>query len=97
MRSKRNRANKVNQGGQNEKTIVRFDPVMKYAIDDIFGVENYDYEEDGSLTVTLFMPSGPWLYGFLLGFGDKAKVLEPLELRKKIAGMAESISRVYHP
>ena len=82
-------------GDSFSQIVVKFDPAMKYVIDDIFGVENYDYEDDGSLTVNFFMPSGAWLHGFLLGFGDKAEVLEPPELRKKIAGMAESISEVY--
>ena len=75
--------------------VILFNPVMKYSIDDIFGVENYDYEEDGRLRVTFFMPPGAWLYGFLLGFGDKAEILEPKELREKISNMAESISRIY--
>jgi predicted DNA-binding transcriptional regulator YafY len=79
--------------------VILFDPVMKYSIDDIFGVENYEFEEDGRLRVTFIMPPGTWLYGFLLGFGDKAEVLEPPELREKICSMAESISGVYrhHP
>jgi len=75
--------------------IVLFDPVMKYTIDDIFGVENYEYEEDGRLRASFSMPPGAWLYGFILGFGDKAEILEPIELREKIINMADSISRVY--
>ena len=72
-----------------------FDPVMKYAIEDIFGIENHEYEEDGRLKVTFFMPQGVWLCGFLMGFGDKAEVLEPLDLREKISNMAEGIAKVY--
>lgn len=75
--------------------VVLFDPSMKYAIDDIFGVENYEYLEDGRIRVLFHMPAGPWLYGFLLGFGDKAEIMEPLELREKISTMADRISEVY--
>ncbi len=82
-------------GDARMKITVLFDPVMKYSIDDIFGVENYECEVDGRIRVTFFMPTGTWLYGFLLGFGDKAEILEPVELREKISTMAESISRIY--
>lgn len=75
--------------------IMLFDPVMKYSINDIFGIENYEYEEDGRLRVRFSMPPGAWLYGFILGFGDKAEILEPIELREKICNMVDSISRVY--
>ena len=75
--------------------VVLFDPVMKYAIDDIFGVENYEYLEDGRLRVSFSMPNGPWLHGFLLGFGDKAEIIEPPELREKISVMAEAIVKIY--
>jgi predicted DNA-binding transcriptional regulator YafY len=75
--------------------VVLFDPVMKYSIDDIFGVENYEYADDGRLRVTLLMPAAEWLNGFLLGFGDKAEIVGPPELREKIGRMAEDIAKVY--
>jgi predicted DNA-binding transcriptional regulator YafY len=74
---------------------VLFDPIMKYSVDDIFGVENYEYTDDGRLRVTFLMPAGAWLPGFLLGFGDKAEIVEPPELREKISRMAEDIAAVY--
>lgn len=78
-----------------QEVTVIFDPSMKYSIDDIFGVENYEYLEDGRLRVNFNMPSGAWLYGFLMSFGDKAEIVEPISLREKIRRMAESIIRVY--
>lgn len=75
--------------------VVLFDPIMKYSVDDIFGVENYEYTDDGRLRVTFLMPEAVWLYGFLLGFGDKAEIIEPPGLREEIGRMAESIARIY--
>ncbi len=75
--------------------VVLFDPVMKYSVDDIFGVESYEYTDDGKLRVTFLMPAGAWLPGFLLGFGDKAEIVEPPELREKIGRMAEDVAKVY--
>lgn len=78
-----------------QEVTVIFDPAMKYSIDDIFGVENYEYLEDGRLRVNFNIPSGAWLYGFLMSFGDKAEIVEPISLREKIRRMAESIIKVY--
>jgi predicted DNA-binding transcriptional regulator YafY len=77
------------------EVVALFDKSMKYSIDDIFGVENYIVLEDGRIRVTFHMAVGEWLYGFLLGFGDKMEVLEPLELRNKVRSMAESIVNMY--
>jgi len=82
-------------GDAHLEIVALFDPVMKYSIDDIFGVENYEVGEDGRLRVTFRLPQGVWLHGFLLGFGDRAEILEPPELRQKICSMAESIVSVY--
>jgi len=78
-----------------QQIVVLFDPVMKHSIDDIFGVENYEYLEDGRLRVNFNLPAGSWIYGFLMSFGDKAEIVEPHDLREKISIMAESISKVY--
>ncbi|MCX7922535.1 MAG: YafY family transcriptional regulator [Clostridia bacterium] len=75
--------------------VVLFDKSMEYSVNDIFGIANYETIEDGRLKVTFHMTVGGWLYGFLLGFGDKIEVLEPIELRDKIKSIAESIRKVY--
>lgn len=75
--------------------VVMFDKSMVYAVNDIFGMDNYEIAQDGRLKVTFHMGINGWLYGFLLGFGDKLEVLEPVELRDKIKSMADSICKVY--
>ncbi len=52
--------------------------------------------EDGRIQVTFHMAENGWLYGFLLGFGDKVEVMEPLDLRNKIRSMAERIFNLYN-
>lgn len=69
--------------------IVLFDKSMVYAVNDIFGINNYDIVPDGRLKVEFHMEISNWLYGFLLGFGDKIEVVEPAELRDRIKSMAE--------
>lgn len=75
--------------------VVLFDKSMEYSVNDIFGIDNYEIVEDGKLKVTFQMPVNPWLYGFLLGFGDKIEVLEPVEIRDKIKNIAKSIYELY--
>jgi len=80
---------------KHSKIVALFDSAMKYSIDDIFGVENYNILEDGKIQVTFNMAINRWVCGFLLGFGDKVEVLEPLELRNQMKSMAESVYKVY--
>lgn len=75
--------------------VVVFDPRMKYEVNDTFGIDNYEILADGRLKVVFQMGLSSWLYGFLLGFGDKIEVLEPLELRDKIKRIAMSVCKVY--
>lgn len=75
--------------------VVMFDKSMQHLVDDIFGIENYEIIEDGRLKVTFRMGEGGWLYGFLLGFGDKIEVLEPAGLRNKIMSIAENVYKIY--
>jgi predicted DNA-binding transcriptional regulator YafY len=75
--------------------VVLFGKSMEYSLTDIFGMDNHETMEDGRLKVTFYMPLSGWLYGFLLGFGDKIEVLEPAGLRHGIMCMAENICRLY--
>lgn len=80
---------------KNAPVVVLFDKTMEYAVNDIFGIGNYEIAPDGRLKVQLHMGIDWWLYGFLLSFGDKIEVLAPVELRDKIKSIAESICKVY--
>lgn len=82
-------------GDKHSPVVVAFDQSMKLAVNDIFGVDNYETQEDGRLKVKFNMGINSWLYGFILGFGDKIEVLEPSELRDKIKNLAENVCKVY--
>lgn len=83
-------------GRDRQSTIVAmFDRSMEYLINDIFGTDNYEIAGDGRLKVSFRMEISGWLYGFLLGFGDRVEVVEPPELRERINIMAESVCDIY--
>lgn len=69
---------------KNLTIVALFDKSMVHAVNDIFGFNNYEIAPDGRLKVTFNMAMNGWLYGFILGFGDKIEVLEPIELRDRI-------------
>ncbi len=81
---------------KNDELIVAlFDKSMKYAVSDIFGVNNYETLDDERIKVSFSYGQKSWIYGFLLSFGDKVEVLSPDKLRQRIKEMAVNISRVY--
>ena len=75
--------------------VVVFDGSLKYVVNDLFGVDNYETLPDGRFKVDFHMEVNDWLYGFILGFGDKIEVLEPASLREKIRSLAESVCKRY--
>lgn len=82
--------------GTGHSTIVAlFDQSVRYVIDDIFGAKHYETTADGRLKAVFPMAVDGWLYGFLLGFGDRIEILEPVELRDRIKDIAKSIYRIY--
>ncbi|MGE5614705.1 MAG: helix-turn-helix transcriptional regulator [Bacillota bacterium] len=75
--------------------VVLFDKSMEHSVNDIFGIGNYEISGDGRLIVSFQMQANSWLYGFLLGFGDKIEVLEPVKIRDRIKSIAKSIYEIY--
>lgn len=80
---------------QLEPVVVVFDPVLKYAVRDIFGPDNYEIMDNGRMKVSFPGQGNEWLYGFLLSFGDKVEVLSPDEVRSSIKIMAQNILAIY--
>ncbi len=80
---------------QTKTTILLFDECMSYSVNDVFDTENCEVMKDGKIKVSFPITSEPWIYGFILGFGDKVEVVEPPELREKIRDMARSICDKY--
>ncbi|MDP4093705.1 MAG: YafY family protein [Bacillota bacterium] len=74
---------------------VLFDKALYNTVNDTFGVDSYETVEDGRLKVTFHMDLNRWLYGFLLGFGDKVDIVEPAELKTKLKDIAEGVYKKY--
>lgn len=77
--------------------VLKIEPAGAYRIVDEFKEEDISKQEDGSFRVTSDMPSGEWLYPYLLSYGDLLEVIEPasvrLEMKNRTTKMAEKYLR----
>jgi predicted DNA-binding transcriptional regulator YafY len=79
------------------RLVLKIEPAGAYRILDEFKEEDIWKQEDGSYRVTSEMPTGEWLYYYLLSFGHLLEVIEPasvrLEMRNRINQMSEKYLR----
>ena len=57
-------------------------PEMAYRVYDEF--DEYCTDENGFFKCELTMPEGDWLFSYLASYGDKCRILEPSDIRKKL-------------
>jgi len=71
--------------------VLRFPVEMSYRVYDEFDSEDVKWTKEGDLLVSSRMPEDAWLVSFLLSFGEKVEVIEPVRLKKELAEMAKAI------
>jgi predicted DNA-binding transcriptional regulator YafY len=76
------------------KLTALFDPSAKYQLIEHYGLNCYTETDEGLLFETGFT-NREYLVGWLLGFGGKVKVLEPLDVVKDIQAAAKNILSHY--
>jgi predicted DNA-binding transcriptional regulator YafY len=64
---------------------------MAYRIYDEFEEEEISELESGDFLIRGYYPMDNWVYGIILSFGDKAKVMSPNSLREEISAMGKRI------
>ena len=69
-----------------------FDPSVKYLLVDAYGPDSFHEDEEGLHFEVGYTNEG-YVLGWLLGFGDNVKVLEPPELVQAIQTAAQNILR----
>lgn len=75
---------------ENRKIVLRFPEELAYRVYDEFNPESVRWE-DGTLTVTVWMPVNEWMITYLLTFGTQLEIIEPSELRSKLAELGKAI------
>lgn len=72
-----------------------FDPDMKWRLVEEFGPDCYEEQENGKLLLIRDYSDIENLTMWMLTFGDKVEVIEPLEVRERLKAMAESMIKIY--
>ncbi len=73
---------------------ILFDRSVRFRLIETYGMNCYE-ETDNGLLLSLDFTNKDFIYGWILGFGDKAKVIEPEEARSEFALLAENILNLY--
>ncbi|PAQ16054.1 transcriptional regulator [Bacillaceae bacterium SAOS 7] len=69
-----------------------FDPQIVTTMEEMFGTERVDTER---FIVEVSLPENEWLYGYLLSFGHRIKVIEPYHISQIVRERAEKIVALY--
>ena len=72
-----------------------FDPDMKWRLVEEFGPDCYEIQEDGRLLLVKDYSDMENLTMWMLTFGDKVEVLEPMEVREKLKSIANTMIKTY--
>ncbi|WP_167355924.1 helix-turn-helix transcriptional regulator [Paenibacillus oryzisoli] len=75
--------------------LLLFQPRLRVRVEEAFGLDNIERQDDGSLLVSTSYPDNHWLYGMLLSYGSDVRVLEPAFVAEKIRIQGEQIASNY--
>lgn len=75
--------------------LLEISPKMAYRVYDEFEAENITKKSNGNFLVEVEFPENDWLYGYILSFGESAKVLAPEHVKKRIKEKLKKSLRNY--
>ncbi|MBD0382194.1 helix-turn-helix transcriptional regulator [Paenibacillus sedimenti] len=81
--------------GPTVQLVLRFRARVRVRVEEAFGQDAVEVQEDGSLQVTVSYPDSQWMYGMLLSYGPDVQVLEPTFVAEFIKSQAEQIYKCY--
>ena len=79
----------------NIKVKAVFEPEVKWRLIEEYGMDSFTENEEGKLLFTFDYTNMEFAIQWFLTFGDKVEVLEPKEVRDKIAEIAGNLSLIY--
>lgn len=78
----------------NYELVAVFDKEVRHRLIDDYGINSFDEQEDG-LYFKRGFTTKDYMMTWILGFGDKIEVLEPLEIREEIKNIANNMKNLY--
>ena len=74
---------------------VLFDPACRWRLIEEYGADRFTVEPDGRLRYVGGFPDADSVLSWVLTFGDKAELLEPKELRKRLSILIKTLADRY--
>jgi hypothetical protein len=78
------------------RIVVLFEPSALYQLVDSYGRECFTEQPDGFLRFEFGYTNRSYMVNWILGFGDKAKVLEPSDMAEEILNIAKKMVDAYN-
>lgn len=78
-----------------KKLLAQFNPSVKYQLIEEFGFDSFTEGADGLLTAEIGYTRREYIIRWILGFGNKVKVLAPTDITEEIKIIAEEIAKSY--
>jgi predicted DNA-binding transcriptional regulator YafY len=78
-----------------ERLVALFEPSAKYQLIEAYGLNGYTAMDDGRLRLEIGYTNRDYIVGWLLGFGDKVRVLDPPGVAEEIRRIAENLLEAY--
>lgn len=75
--------------------VLRFRPRLRVQVEEAFGLQHVQIQEDGALLVRVTYPDNHWLYGMLLGYGPDLYIVEPSFVAERVKNYAEQVVKTY--
>ena len=82
-------------GGKEELVTLEFSDSLAGVVIDRFGVEPTFIKTDFGFKITLRVMVSPNFYAWILGFGEKARILEPDPVRREFCEILEKTTKLY--
>ena len=77
------------------KITVIFDKASEYRLIEEYGPECYEVMGDGRLKFSVGYTNKDYILSWILGFGDKARIVEPEDMAKELTQLAKNIITKY--
>ena len=66
------------------RLVLEIDKSLAYRVYDEFNEHDIELLNNGDFKITTELPFNDWIYGYILSFGSKVKVIEPLYIKEDI-------------
>ena len=74
---------------------VLFDPACRWRLVEEYGPDSFTIQPDGRLRFTWGFPDADSVLSWILTFGEGAELMEPVELRLRLAALTATLARRY--